>query len=116
MDRLQDITMNFNHRLKVNFDGGDLTSDAGLLLYKEFDHKLGISDTVKKLLVVNDAVCHRDHPNHDVVIQKLYQHLAGYHTDDHADDLAFEPLMTTLLGKGRLASQPTLSRFNVSVK
>ena len=98
--------------MKVNFDGGDLTSDAGLLLYKEFDHKIGLSDTVRKLLVVHDSVLHRDHPNSDVVLQKLYQHLAGYHTDDHADDLAVDPLLTALFGKERLASQPTLSRFN----
>ncbi|WAH35288.1 IS1380 family transposase [Alicyclobacillus dauci] len=104
--------MNFNPRMKVNFDGGDLTSDAGLLLYKEFDHKLGLFEAVEDLLVVHDSVLHRDHPNSDVVLQKLYQHIAGYHTDDHADDLAVEPLLNAQLGKERLASQPTLSRFN----
>ncbi len=38
--------------------------------------------------------------------------MAGHCTDDHADDLAVEPLLTGLFGKERLASQPTLSRFN----
>jgi hypothetical protein len=112
MSILQEYSMNFNPRMKVNFNGGDLTSDAGLLLYKSFDHKLGFSKTVEKLLVVNDKVVHRDHPNADVVIQKIYQHLGGYHTDDHADDLHAEPLLTTILAKERLASQPTLSRFH----
>lgn len=97
--------------MKVNFEGEDLTSDAGLLLYKEFDHKIGLSDTVKDQLVVRDTVLHRDHSNSDVVLQKVYQHLAGYHTDDHADDLAVEPLLTALFGKDWLASQPTPSRF-----
>ncbi|WAH38753.1 IS1380 family transposase [Alicyclobacillus dauci] len=112
MNSVQDYTLNFNPRMKMNFAGGDLTSDAGLLLYREFDQKLGLSEAVKKLLVVHDPVFHRDHPNSDVVLQKVYQHLAGYHTDDAADDLAVEPLLTALLGKERLASQPTLSRFN----
>lgn len=94
MASLQEYGMNFNPRMKVNFDGGDLTSDAGLLLYKEFDYKLGLSQTVKQLLVVNDPVVHRDHPNSDVALQKIYQHLCGYHTDDHADDLSHEPLLT----------------------
>jgi hypothetical protein len=67
---------------------------------------------VKELLVVNDNVIHRDHTNADVVIQKIYQHVAGYHTDDHADDLHTEPLLTAILAKERLASQPTLSRFH----
>ena len=96
--------MDFNPRIRVNFDGGDLTSDAGLLLYREFDQRLGLSDAVKDLLVVHDPVFHRDHPNSDVVLQKVYQHLAGYHTDDAADDLAVEPLLTSLFGKERLSA------------
>lgn len=112
MASVQELRMDFNPSMKVNFNGGDLTSDAGLLLYKEFDHKIGLSNEIKNLLVVDDPVSHRDHPNHEVVIQKVYQHVAGYHTDDHADDLCNEPLLTAMLGKDRLASQPTLSRFN----
>lgn len=111
MNSVQEFTMDFNPRMRVNFAGGDLTSDAGLLLYKEFDHRIGLSDAVREQLVVHDPVLHRDHPNSDVVLQKVYQHIAGYHTDDHADDLAVEPLLTALFGKDRLASQPTMSRF-----
>lgn len=112
MASVHELRMNFNPRIKVNFEGGDLTSDAGLLLYKEFDHKIGLSEAVKQFLVVDDPVHHRDHPNDEVVLQKIYQHVAGYHTDDHADDLCHEPLLTAMLEKERLASQPTISRFN----
>ncbi|WP_379140267.1 transposase [Paenibacillus sp. sgz500992] len=112
MTSLQEYKMNSNPVMKVNFKGGDLTSDAGLLLYKSFDHKLGLSQTIKEQLVVHDNVVHRDHPNADVVIQKLYQHVSGYHPDDHADDLHAEPLFTSIFEKERLASQPTLSRFH----
>jgi hypothetical protein len=109
---VQEFSMKFNSRMNVNFEGGDLTSDAGLLLYKEFDHKLGLSEAVKQMLIVHDTVWHRDHPNSDVVLQKVYQHLAGYHTDNHADELCVEPLLTAMMEKERLASQPTISRFN----
>lgn len=112
MNSVQEYNMNFNPRMKINFKGGDLTSDAGLLLYKSFDHKLGLSQTIKENLVVHDNVIHRDHSNADVVIKKIYQHVGGYHTDDHADDLHAEPLLTSILNKERLASQPTLSRFH----
>ena len=47
-----------------------------------------------------------------MIIQKIYQHIAGYHTDDHADELKREPLFTKIMDKDRLASQPTLSRLN----
>lgn len=33
---------------KINFDGGDLSSDAGLLLIKEFISKLGIDTLLEK--------------------------------------------------------------------
>ena len=39
MNSLFEKQLNFNKNIKVNFDGGDLTSDGGLLLYKEFDKK-----------------------------------------------------------------------------
>ncbi|RIV18361.1 hypothetical protein D2Q93_14175 [Alicyclobacillaceae bacterium I2511] len=111
MNSVQEWTMDFNPRMRVNFDGGDLTSDAGLHLYKEFDYRIGLSDALRDQLFVHDPLLHRDHPNNDIVLQKVYQHIAGYHTDDQAEALAVEPLLTALFGKDRLASQPTLSRF-----
>lgn len=105
-------SLNFNKMIKVNFNGGNLTSDSGLLLYKEFDEKIGLSQSIQETLQVNDPVQHREHFNHDVVIQKVYQHITGYHTDDHADELKHEPMFTTILDKKELASQPTLSRLN----
>ncbi|TGA95364.1 IS1380 family transposase [Sporolactobacillus shoreae] len=102
----------FNKKVKINFTGGALSSDSGLLLYREFDEKTGFSQLVQEGLKVKDPVFHAIHSNAEVVIQKIYQHLAGYHTDDQADELGTEPVFTTLLGKDRLASQPTLSRLN----
>lgn len=48
-------------------------------------------------------------------MQKVYQHLAGYHTDDAADDLQVEPTMLRVFSKDRLASQPTIFRVNSKV-
>ena len=105
-------SLNFNKMIKVNFDGGNLTSDSGLLLYKEFDEKIGLSQSIQETLQVKDPVDHREHTNHDVVIQKIYQHISGYHTDDNADELKHDPMFTAILDKKQLASQPTLSRLN----
>lgn len=112
MKSVMEKSLNFNKRIKVNFDGGNLTSDSGLLLYKEFDEKIGLSQSIQDTLQVNDSVNHRVHPDHEGVIQKIYQHITGYHTDDRADELTYEPMFTTILDKDRLASQPTLSRLN----
>ena len=112
MNSLFEKQLNFNKNIKLNFDGGDLTSDAGLLLYKEFDKKIGFSDIIKKYLNVLDNAKFRIHSNVDIALQKIYQHIAGYHVDDNADELRNEPTFKTILNKESLASQPTLSRFN----
>ena len=43
MNILKDTTLKSNPYLKINFDGGDLSSDAGLLMIKEFAEKLVLS-------------------------------------------------------------------------
>lgn len=112
MHSVNEQTMHFNKSVKVNFEGGNLTSDAGWLLYKEFDEKIGLSQAITDHLNVNDPNRHHIHFNDDVIIQKIYQHIAGYHADDHADELRHESVLTTILGKEVLASQPTISRLN----
>lgn len=112
MNSLLEKRLNFNKNIKINFEGGNLTSDAGLLVYKEFDAKIGFSKTIKKHFNPNDDTKFRIHSNDDILIQKIYQHIAGYHTDDNADELKNEPVFKTILNKEILPSQPTLSRFN----
>lgn len=113
MNSLDEKSLNFNKKIKINFEGGDLTSDAGLLLYKEFDEKIGFSQIIKENLCVEDCSAEaRIHKNEDIVIQKIYQRVAGYVADDTADELRYDPTFTEVLGKDTLASQPTISRFN----
>lgn len=112
MTSLNEQSMDFNGRIKINFNGGDLTSDAGLLLYKEFAEKIGLSKLIQSTVILNDPVNHDVHTNDSVIMQKIYQHIAGYHADDHADSLRYDPALTTILEKDRLASQPTMSRVN----
>jgi hypothetical protein len=113
MNSLLEKSLNFNKKVKINFEGGDLTSDAGLLLYKEFDEKIVFSQTIKENLCVEDSSAEsRTHKNDDIVIQKIYQRIAGYVADDTADELRYDPTFMEVLGKQALASQPTISRFN----
>jgi len=44
-------------------------------------------------------------------MQVIYQIISTYFEDDCADELTNEPVMTAILDKDTLASQPTLSRF-----
>ncbi|MGL4453579.1 MAG: transposase [Sarcina sp.] len=112
MNSLLEKKLNFNKNIKINFDGDNLTSDAGLLLYKEFDAKIGFSNAIKRYFNPNDNAKFRTHSNEDILIQKIYQHIARYHTDDSSDELKNEPVFKTILDKEVLPSQPTISRFN----
>ena len=95
---------------KINFNGGNLSSDAGLLLLHEFIEKLGVPLLFKQCFKTIDKA-RRQHLDDQILLQKIYQTCAGYFTDDVSDELSSDPVFTTCLGKSRLASQPTISRF-----
>ncbi len=111
MDILSTVSLESNSQIKINFDGGDLSSDAGLLLLKEFCHKIGAVKLVKRLFHTNDSAWHRIHKDDANLLQAIYQIFAAYFEDDCADELTNEPVMNAVLEKEALASQPTLSRF-----
>ena len=110
MTSLNSIQLESNSKIKINFDGGDLSSDSGLVLIKEFAHKLGFHQLIKKLFKTNDNA-NRHHKDDENLCQLIYQILAGYFNDNDADELTNEPIFKNILEKSSLASQPTLSRF-----
>ena len=111
MTILTTTSLESNKRVKINFDGGDLSSDAGLLLIKEFAARVGLISLVKKTFKTNDTASFRFHVDTDNLMQIIYQIIAAYFEDDCADELTNEPVFTEILQKEVLASQPTLSRF-----
>lgn len=110
MSSLNNLHLESNSKIKLNFNGGNLSSDSGLFLIKEFAHKIGFHKLIKKMFKTNDKA-NRDHKDHENLCQMIYQILAGYFNDDDADELTNEPVMNTILNKDGLASQPTISRF-----
>ena len=106
------IALESNKNFRIDFEGGNLSSDAGLLLVKEFYHKLGVESLAKEVFHTTDPGHFRFHKDHENLMQMLYQITAAYYQDDHADALRHDPVFTAALGKSSLASQPTLSRFH----
>ena len=107
-----DTALESNKNFRVNFDGGNLSSDGGLLLLKEFYHKLGVKALLKKHFHTTDSASFRIHKDHENLLQMLYQITGAYFQDDHADSLRNDPVLNAVIGKNALASQPTLSRFH----
>ena len=54
MSIVNTLALESNRQIKINFYGGDLSSDAGLLLIKEFISKLGIDTLLEKAFKTND--------------------------------------------------------------
>ena len=115
MDTIHQNGLDFNSKVKINFKGGNLTSDSGMLLYKEFDEKITFSKTIKNNLNFSDNINHRQHENEDVILQRIYQNAAGYHTDLSANKLREDSVFQDILQKETLASQPTISRVILTV-
>jgi len=109
INSINDFSFKINRSLKINFDGGDLTSDAGGILIEEFMRRFGITDLFKMFKTKDSAV--RIHTDADNLHQVLSQILLAYYNDNDADALAHEHVLTTDLNKNRLASQPSISRF-----
>lgn len=110
MSIVNTLSLESNRQIKINFNGGDLSSDAGLLLIKEFAVKIGFTKLVKKKFKTNDMSI-RFHKDDENLMQMIYQIIAAYFEDNRADDLTSDPVFNAILEKNTLASQPTLSRF-----
>jgi hypothetical protein len=107
-------------RITGGFDGGDISSDGGLMLVAAADQRLGLTRQLAACLV--DARDPRKvaHPLPELFAQRVYPIAAGYEDCNDADDLRRDPVLKTAVGRlpqtGRdLASQPTLSRFENAV-
>src|SRR5271167_5184634 len=100
--------------IQVDFCGGQISSDAGLLPLRAFDQRHGLTLSLAERL--RDA--REDKRVHHSVLslfrQRLYQIIAGYEDANDADRLRHDPAFQILadqpLGEP-LGSQPTLSRW-----
>lgn len=111
MSIVNTLALESNRQIKINFDGGDLSSDAGLLLIKEFVSKLGINKLIGRNFKTNDSATFRFHTDRDNLLQMIYMIIAGYFEDDASDELTNDPVFKAVLDKEALASQPTISRL-----
>ena len=105
----------FGSPLVIEPSAGMLTSDAGLLPFRQFDEQLGLTRAFAALLNDPRDPDLIDHPVLEMVRSRVYGILAGYADQNDHDTLRTDPLFKLLAGRAPtdpdLASQPTLSRF-----
>ena len=71
MSIVNTLSLESNRKIKINFDGGDLSSDAGLLIIKEFVSKLGIDKLFGQSFKTNDSALFRYHTDKENLLQMI---------------------------------------------
>ncbi len=106
-------------QLTVDFEGGEITSDAGLLLIRQADNSLHLTEGIAGRIEDRRDSRYADHRMVELLRQRIYQVVAGYEDCNDANLLRKDPALKAacdrLLSDDPLASQPTLSRLENSV-
>ena len=107
----------FQRKLVVDFAGGEITGDAGLVALREFDERLGLTGGLGKLVADTRDRRYVTHDVLDLLRQRVYQIAAGYEDANDATFLRDDPAMRAVVDRLErpLASQPTLSRLENAV-
>jgi Transposase DDE domain group 1 len=104
-------------QVTVDFHGGRIVSDAGLLPVRLLDKELGVLASIAQRLPDPRAQKLVTHTREAILTQEVYQILAGYPDGNDAQALRADPLLQTLVGvrpepDRPLASGSTLNRFH----
>src|ERR671912_692312 len=89
----------FDRRLKLEFHGTRITSDGGLLAYRELDDALGLTATAASTLAEGRRGKNIRHRLLGLLRQAVYGRLAGYQDVNDAERLARDPAMRAIVGR-----------------
>jgi hypothetical protein len=99
----------------ARFDGGQLSSDAGVLALREIESRLGIADRLAACVADPRTPGRIVHGIADILRFRMLMIAAGYEDGNDADSLRHDPAFKLALGRlpdgAALCSQPTISRL-----
>ena len=91
----------FNGFLKVAFQGSRVTSDAGLILVRELDERLGLGTLISEHLNDSRQGLNTQFSLADLLRQSVYSRLAGYEDLNDAVRVSADPTFR-LIGSPKL--------------
>jgi hypothetical protein len=109
------LRLDFDRRLLLQFRGSSITSDAGLLAYRELDDTLHLTDTGAETLADARTGKNGRHRLAGLLRQSAFGRLAGYEDVNDAERLCRDPAMRWVVGDraitGSAASASQMGRF-----
>ncbi len=109
------LKLDFDRRLMLQFRGSVVTSDAGLLAYRELDDALRPSTMAGETLADARTGKNGRHALVGLLRQSVFGRLAGYEDVNNAERLRDDPAMRWIVGgkaaQGRAASPSQMGRF-----
>ena len=118
-DKSGDIRLGFDRRVRLEFHGSKISSDGGLVLFRELDEVPGLHDIAGGVLKDTRPGHNRLHSLVGLLRQSVFGRLAGYDDVNDADRPALDPVMRQVVG-GRAvdataASASRMGRFETEV-
>src|SRR4030042_4645970 len=97
-------------KVVADFNGGDVSSDAGLLFLRELDFRIGIVRRIAEVLPDRRHPGYVKHEMEQLLRQRVFQIASGYEDANDSDNLKDDPIMRIVCDRfnGSLASQPTM--------
>src|ERR1700675_1245590 len=112
------LRLNFDRRLLLQFRGSAITSDGGLLAYRELDDVLGLTTSGGERLAETRTGRNRRTLLVGWLGQSVFGRLAGYEDVNDAERLCHDPVMRWVVGggapMGRAASASQMGRFETA--
>jgi hypothetical protein len=109
------LRLDFDRRLMLRFCGSVITSDSGLLAYRELDDAIGLTDTGADTLADARTGKNGRHRLAGLLRQSVFGRLAGYEDVNDAERLCRDPAMRWVVGDraitGSAASASQMGRF-----
>src|SRR3712207_6778493 len=98
------VQLGYDRRLRLEFHGSRVTSDAGLLAFRELDDTLGLTEFAGGVLADTRTGRNGCHTLTAQLRQAIFGRLAGYEDVNDADWLAHDPAMRWVVG-GRAVTE-----------
>jgi hypothetical protein len=99
-------------RVEANFQGGDITSDGGVLLLQQVDRRLGLTEALARALDDPRRQASCEHDGLSLLRQRVYALALGYEDLNDHETLRLDLAIQTALGRTEeLASSSTLCRW-----